>query len=424
MAIKTNAEVQNAAPGSHSLGNNLILKVQKTGTRSWVFRYNAAGKAVEIGIGGAGANGKKLADARKLATKMRQYINEGKHPRLAFNPKFDPTGRKFREVAADYVERLRSARGKNGLPRNKKAVEQWPSTLEKFVLNFRPEGSVETIGDKRARDITYLDLKAVLEQSTLAALPETQSRVKQRLSVILTEAAKEDDEPSRPNPAKLVELSKRPEPEHFAALPWEEMPKFYAELSAINSTSAKLLRFIILTAARFGEARAATFDEIVGNKWTVPPTRMKARKSHTPALCDEALPLIAEQKANVWLNPQNLIFPGPRGKPLSDVAVAKTLKKLRPVTIHGFRSSFREWAEHQNGFSKNAIENCLAHTVKGVEGAYQRSNLFNLRVEIMNKWQAFLLFKSNELNKVEDKIIDKLINAGLSEDEIELLLRR
>jgi integrase len=231
----------------------LFLRVTGKGTASWIFRAQSNGKVIQKGIGPL--KGRGLADAREVARQMHKAIMAGFDPATVLKPKHDPTALTFKEHAENYIKHLRTAR-RGGKVRNAKAVEQWPSTLAKWVY--------PKIGDKRPAEITYGDVRAVLMQTGLASLAETQKRVRQRIKVIFDEAAKEEGEPHRYNPALSFKLEPRaPDSiKHHAAAPYAEVPTIMAALRGKDSTSALLLRFSILTAARSGEARGALWAEI------------------------------------------------------------------------------------------------------------------------------------------------------------------
>lgn len=381
-------QVDMAEPGSYSAAPNLLLKVKPTGARSWVFRYQSNGKVVEIGLGKAGTKERGLAEARELAERMRAAVRNGIDPKTVLKPKHDAAALTFKHFAVAYIAHLR-ATPRHGKPRNEKAVDQWPSTFSKWVYEFKPVGASVGFGDKRPGEITFGDVKAVLTQRGLAALAETQKRVKQRIGVILEEAAKEEGEPHRYNPAHAFKLETRKASsvKHHASAPPEEIPAIMAELRKSDSTSARLLRWSILTACRSGEARGALWAEIDGEVWDIPGERMKAGERHRVPLCAEALEIL-ETMREKRLRDHPRIFPGERGGLLSDVAVSKVLKRVRPgVTAHGMRASFRQWGAKQRGMSREALELALAHTNPNkVEGAYQYDDLFDLRKDIMKVW--------------------------------------
>jgi len=304
----------------------------------------------------------------------------------------------FKACAEHYIEFLRNT-ARNGKARNSKAVEQWPSTLAKWVYPH--------IGDKRPTEVTYRDIQTVLTRKALADLPETQKRVRQRIKVVLDEAAKEENEPHRYNPALSFKLERRSHDSvnHHAAAPWSAVPAIMSKLRSKNSTSAMLLRFSILTAARSGEARGALWPEIdlEAATWTIPAERMKARRLHRVPLNEEALAILKAMAERKHLRAMQRVFPGAQGGLISDVAVNKALALAAKdagldghVTAHGFRSSFRQWIAESTNFSPEAAELALAHTPKDkIQAAYQRSDLFDNRKIIMKAWADFITGTDN-----------------------------
>jgi integrase len=386
-------QVDSVGPGSYSAAPNLILRVKPTGARSWVFRYQSGGKVAEVGLGKAGTKERGLGEAREFAEKMRAAVRNGVDPKSILKPKHDPSAMTFRACAEHHIEFLRNT-ARNGKARNAKAVEQWPSTLAKWVYPH--------IGEKRPAEITYRDIQNVLTQRPLAELPETQKRVRQRIKVVLDEAAKEENEPHRYNPALSFKLERRPHDSinHHAAAPWSAVPAIMANLRTKDSTSALLLRFSILTAARSGEARGALWSEIdlAAAPWTIPAYRMKARRLHRVPLTEESLEILRAMVERKHARAAERVFPGPHGGLISDVAVNKTLALAAKaagvevhVTAHGFRSSFRQWIAEATSFSPEAAELALAHTPKDkVQAAYQRSDLFDNRKVMMKAWADFI----------------------------------
>lgn len=392
--LLSDRKVTSAKAGFHADGGNLYLRVTETGSKSWVFRYQSEGKVKQLGLGATKA--RTLKAAREVAAKMRAALANGDDPALVLKPKFDPDAMTFKRYAEAYIEHLRTARLK-GKPRNTKAVEQWPSTLAKWVY--------PKLGAMRPSAITYGDVRATLTQAGLAALPETQKRVRQRIKVILDEAAKEEGEPHRYNPALSFKLEKRDPAsiKNHAAAPFAEVPTIMAALRAKDSTSALLLRFSILTAARSGEARGALWAEIdlEGATWAIPASRMKAGRPHRVPLSDEALAVLKVMAGRKHPDTDR-VFPGALGGLISDVAINKTLHGIMAgVTAHGFRSSFRQWGAEKTNFSREALELALAHTNPNkVEGVYQRSDLFEVRKPIMKAWAEYCAGKDNVIKLV------------------------
>ncbi|HEY0011507.1 MAG TPA: integrase arm-type DNA-binding domain-containing protein [Allosphingosinicella sp.] len=376
-------------PGLYADGSNLYLRLTETGAKSWIFRYSANGKVRQLGLGSYPA--RSLKAAREVAADMRAALASGDDPATILKPKHDPAAMTFRLYAADFIEAKRREFS------NGKHAAQWPSTLERYVYAH--------IGDLKPSEVTYRHIEKIMCQPDLAGKRETLSRVRQRVQVILEYAAHREGEPHRYNPALSFKLPKRKPTDvrHHAHAPWQEVPAIMAALRLKRATTAMLLRFSILTAARSMEARGALWQEIDLDQavWLIPAERMKARRPHRVPLSEEAVALLtimAERK----VEGSDRVFPGERGGLLSDVAINKTLHAIKQgVTAHGFRASFREWAAEATTFAREAVELCLAHTNPNrVEAAYQRSDLFEPRKAIMKSWADFCAGKSNVIELV------------------------
>lgn len=382
-------QIDTLPEGSHSDGGNLYLRVRETGARAWVFRYKAAKKVTELGLGPVAD--RSLAQARELAARMRNALADGKDPAECVRARRDPAAMTFRACALALIESKR--RGW----RNAKHIQQWGNTLERYAY--------PTIGDKRPADIGLADVKAILTP-LWAVKTETATRLRQRIEAVLDYAAVCDDAQERSNPARwkgvldkiFPAARKVAKKEHHAAAPYSDVPRIMSALREKDSLSACCLRFTILTAARSGEARGALWSEIDmdARVWTIEAERMKAERRHRVPLCDEAMEILAK----MWDWRQDgldSVFPGVRGGLLSDVAVNKTLHAVAPaVTCHGFRSSFREWGAETTAFPSAVLELALAHVNKDkVEEAYQRSDLFERRRELMTAWGRYCAATGN-----------------------------
>lgn len=383
-------------PGFHSDGSNLYLRVRDTGSRAWVFRYKSSGKVIELGLGPVAD--RSLAQARELAGKMRTALADGKNPAGLLNRR-DSQAKTFEDYAKELIENKRSGW------RNAKHAAQWIATLEQYAY--------PSIGSRLPADVSLADVKAIL-LPIWATKTETASRLRQRIEAVLDYAAVEEKAHGRYNPAlwkanfdkvlpKPSEVAKRV---HHAAAPYADVPRIMAALRDKDFLSAYCLRFTILTAARAGEARGALWSEIdfAAQTWTIPWHRMKAEKEHRVPLCDEAMQILAKMKE--WrLDDAERIFNGVRGGLLSDVSVNKTLRSIAPdVTVHGFRSSFRMWGAETTTYPSAVMEAALAHVNPNeVEAAYQRSDLFERRRELMTAWGSYCASKGNVMRLVNGK---------------------
>lgn len=273
--------------------------------------------------------------------------------------------------------------------RNGKHQAQWIATLEKHVF--------PRIGEIRVNEVDRGHVLDVLAPIWLET-PETARRVRQRIGAVL-DWAYQAGHRDGVNPTATVArgLPKQPKSRgHFAALPWTEVPDLHAALASAKGMGALALRFVTLTAARSGEVRGATWEEIDVDAavWTVPASRMKAEREHRVPLSAQALEvlLLADQLRDP-LSP--LVFPSThrRGRPLSDMTLAAAMKRVGrgQVTVHGLRSSFRDWAEETTSYRHEVKEAALAHAVRSkVERAYRRTDLFEQRRAMMDDWGAFV----------------------------------
>jgi len=369
--------------GFHSDGGNLYFRVRDNGSRAWVFRYKIAGKAIEIGLGAIGS--RSLLEAREIAGGMRTAMINGKDPATLVRVKRDGSVMTFKNCALALIDAKRSGW------RNAKHAQQWENTLEQYAY--------PSIGDKLPADITLADIKAIL-LPMWTTKTETATRLRQRIEAVLDYAAVHDDEQNRSNPARwkgvldkvLPAARKVTKRTHHAAAPYTDVPKIMSALRKKYFLSAYCLRFIILTAARSGEARGALWTEINLDEkvWIIPANRMKAEREHRVPLCDEAMEILT--KMQQWrIEDAKRVFQGSRGGLLSDVAVNNTLHAIAPkATVHGFRSSFREWGAETTMYPSSVLELALAHVNKDkIEEAYQRSDLFAWRRELMNLWDSY-----------------------------------
>jgi integrase len=376
-------KVETAGPGFHSDGGNLYLRVKDTGARAWVFRFTTAGKVRELGLGPL--HSRSLADARRLAEAMRKVLAEGGDPASVLRQSEAPEGKTFAECAAELIEAKRPGW------RNAKHAQQWANTLRDYAF--------PAIGHKAPADVTLADVKAIL-LPLWAEKTETATRLRQRIEAVLDYAAVHGLCDGSRNPARwkgtldkvLPAPRKVTAREHHAAAPYSDVPRIMAALAGLSHVSAQCLRFTILTAARSGEARGCRWDEIDFDAatWTIPAHRMKAARPHRVPLSAPALDILRAMHA-LRRPGAELVFPGGRGSLLSDVAVNKTLHGIASdVTVHGFRSSFRVWAEEQTSYPRSVTEAALAHVnADKTEAAYQRSDLFERRRELMRAWADF-----------------------------------
>lgn len=387
----TAVAVKNAGPGRHVDGGGLQLLVKPTGARSWVFRFMIAGKAREIGLGpAAGPDSTSLADARDLAAALRLKVKAGIDPlaerdraaaeALAAAQAARVAGVTFREAAAIHIKANRDGW------RNAKHVQQWENTLSTYAY--------PVLGDLPVAEVDTPHVIQVLEP-IWRNKPETASRVRQRVEAVLDAAKargfRKGENPARwrghldqvlPKPSKLSRG-------HHTAMPYTELPAFLADLRKREAVAALALQFTILTAARTGEVTGAKWDEVdlTAAVWTVPADRMKAGKEHRVPLSPRAVEILEDAR----LLSGEHIFTGPQGGKLSGMAMAMLLRRMGvDVTVHGFRSAFRDWAAECTGYAHEVAEMALAHTIgNAVERAYRRSDLFEKRRRLMVDWAGY-----------------------------------
>jgi integrase len=374
--------------GYYGDGGGLFLQVSATGAKSWVFRFKEAGRLHEMGLGPVHTIG--LAQARERARECRRLRLDGLDPiesRRAARMQAR-LGAARAMTFADCAERYITAH-KAGW-RNAKHRDQWPNTLATYVNPIFGALPVQAID-------TALVMKAI--EPIWTEKPETASRVRGRIESILDWARARGFRQGE-NPARwrghlenlLPKRSKVRRVEHHAALPYTEIGAFMAALRQQEGLGAQTLQFAILTAARTGEAIGAQWEEIsiAERLWTVPAERMKAVKEHRVPLSDAVIAIL-EELAKVRHG--DFVFPGGRaGRPISNMAMTMTLRRMGrgELTVHGFRSTFRDWAADRTGFPPEVAEMALAHTISDkVEAAYRRGDLFQKRRQMMDAWAKF-----------------------------------
>ena len=376
-------------PGLYFVGvvPGLALQVTPAGARSWSLRAVVGGKRREMGLGGYPAV--TLAMAREKAREARELIVKGIDPiqrqqeaQSALRASM-AAALTFKECADRYIKAHRAGW------KNAKHAQQWRNTLEQHAY--------PVMGELLVRDVKLPQVLAVLEP-IWTTTNETAVRVRGRIELVLDWAAARGLRDGL-NPARwrghldklLPKPSKVNNREHHAALPVAEVGAFMVRLRAAEGMGARALEFVILTAARSGEVRGATWAEIDRDTkvWTVPAGRMKAGKEHRVPLSAEALALL---DALPRMAGTELVFPAPRGGMLSDMTLAAVLRRMKVEAVpHGFRSTFRDWAAERTNYPRDVAEMALAHAIGDkVEAAYRRGDLFEKRSRMMTDWAKFL----------------------------------
>ncbi len=369
--------VRNAGTGFYSDGHGLSLRVDPSGARRWVQRLVIRGRPRWLGLGGYPLV--SLAEARQAAFANRKLARAGGDPleerrRERRIPTF--------EEAAGHVLALHRPGW-----RNAKHAAQWEASLRDYAFPH--------IGHLAVADVTTADVLRIL---TLVwhDKPETARRVRQRISAVMKWAVAQGHRSDNPAGDAIGKALPRHQTtaRHMQALPHREVAGAIAAVRASKAwwATKAAFEFLVLTAARSGEVRRATWREIDIDvaAWTVPAERMKANTEHRVPLSRRAIEIL--NQARVTGDGHELVFPSMRGKVLSDMTLSKLVKEQGIAAVpHGFRSSFRDWAAEQTGARHDVIEACLAHSVRNpTVAAYARSDLFERRRRLMDDWAEYL----------------------------------
>ncbi len=374
-------------PGKYFDGNGLYLRVDKSGLRLWVQRIVIRGKRREIGLGSPDLV--SLATARENARRNRQLAYEGQDPiQLKNEARAVPTF----EEAARTVHELHKPTW-----RNEKHAAQFISTLETYAF--------PKFGKLRVSEVTSADLMAALAP-IWTAKQETARRVRQRIGVVLKWAMAKGWRKDNPADAVSLALPKVDKAvEHRKSLGYAEVAGCIQSVQASRAgLSTKLaLEFLVLTASRSGEAREALWSEIdlPAKVWTIPALRMKAKRAHRVPLSGRVVEVLKEARG--LSEGDGLVFPGTiKGRPLSDMTLIKLVRELGfPIDIHGFRTSFRTWAQERTTFPREVAEAALAHMAgDAVEQAYARSDLFEKRAKMMEAWAGFIAEERGQVVRI------------------------
>ena len=370
-------------------GHGLYLRTTTNGVKGWIFRYQIDGRRRDMGLGSL--DDVSLAEARDRIPELRRLVRQGIDPiddrrvKRGIAKAAAAHALTFGDCAEHYVASHRAS-WKNATHR-----QQWESTLSTYVD--------PVIGGLPVQTIDTAFVMQVVEP-LWAAKPETASRVRGRIEVILDWAATRGYRQGE-NPARwrghlenlLPRKSKIWRVKHHAALPYAEIANFMAELREQDGIAARALEFAILTAGRTGEVLGAVWSEInfAERLWVIPGERMKAGREHRVPLSGRAVEIL-EEMAKICVG--DYVFPGARnGKPLSNMALLMTLRRIGrgALTVHGFRSSFSDWCAEQTNFPAEVREMALAHAVGDkVEAAYRRGDLFQKRRQVMDAWATFI----------------------------------
>ena len=392
----TPLEVKNAKAGRHADGGGLHLLVKENGARSWVYRYMLKGKVRDMGLGAAaGPEAISLSAARDKADALRMKVKGGVDPlaerhneaanALAAAQAAQIAGITFKAVAEDYI-----AANQDGW-RNAKHRQQWQNTLDTYVFPI--------IGDLPVAKVGTAHVLQILEP-IWKSKAETASRVRGRVETVL-DAAKARGYRAGENPARwrghiaqILPARARLTRGHHKALAYEKTPEFVAALREREATAALALEFTVLTAARTGEVIGATWSEVDLDKavWTIPAKRMKAGKEHRIPLSPRAMAILKDvQPLNMTGRDGSPLFPTSKGGVLSSMAMSMLLRRMKiDVTVHGFRSAFRDWSAECTSYAHEVCEMALAHVIGNkAEAAYRRGDLFEKRRRLMADWATY-----------------------------------
>lgn len=387
---KTAAQVrQITRPGLHAVGGapGLLLQVKDSGARSWIVRVMVGGRRRMIGLGSF--PDVSLSEARQTAGDVRKQIRNGVDP-VAERQAARDALRASQASAVTFDEAARQCHAARSQEfRNNKHAAQWKASLDQYASPI--------IGNLPVSEVGIEHIVKILEP-LWTTKTETAVRLRGRIEAVLAWATvrgyRSGDNPARwkghldavlPQPSKIAKV------EHFKAVPVDEIGAFMEQLRQREGIGARALEFVILTAARSGEVRGVTWDEIDFNEriWTVPGERMKAGRPHTVPLSDDAIRLLK----SLHRRPDTrLLFPSTQGKKLSDATLGAVLKRMgRTETVHGFRSTFADWCSERTSYPSEVREMALAHTIENkTEKAYRRGALLQKRRRLMQDWAKFV----------------------------------
>jgi len=376
-------------PGWYADGGGLYLQISPSGSKSWVFRYVLHSREHRHGLGSYETI--SLIKARQYAEECRVLKKEGidpiqfKRAKNAETALKEANSKSFKDCAIAYIEAHKAGW------KSRKHESQWRNTLETYAYPVIGNRSIQTIDVALVLKI----LEPIWYEKT-----ETASRVRRRIENILDWATARKYRTGE-NPARwrghldklLPKRSKVQKVKHFSAMPYTKLPKYYAKLKKKDTIAALALAFIILTATRVSESRNATWKEInlKTKEWNIPDIRMKADRPHRVPLSKEAVSILKRAKK---LSPNSLVFEGNvLNKPISDSFIRQILQDDYPkLTLHGFRSTFRDWCAEITSYPREVAEAALAHTIKDkTEAAYRRGDIFKKRLRLMNTWADYCL---------------------------------
>ena len=361
----------------------LNLQVKPSLQKYWAFRFLFENGRYDLSLGAYPEI--SLKEARKRAIEARNKLNQGINPKPEKKPLIEPAKAVARlPTFKEYALACHELKSLEWI--NKKHSNQWINTLRDYAF--------KEIGDLPINEVDTEHILKILEP-IWTTKTETASRLRARIEWVLASATTRKLR-SGLNPALwrghletiLQKPSKVTPVKHHKALPYKELPTFIKELKECDSVTALALEFLILNANRTGEVRFGLRQEVVDDLWIIPAERMKIKKEHRVPLGKRSLEILAVARA---IDPESIYLFSNSQKPLNNVAMANLVKKLkRSVTVHGFRSAFRDWVAEETDHSHEVAEKALAHTVANqVEAAYRRGDLLERRKRLSADWESY-----------------------------------
>ena len=360
----------------------LHLWIKVTGQKYWIFRYTHQGNRLALSFGAYPDVG--LRQARERAIEARNLINKGTDPthekKAAKKAEPSSPAPRFKEFALAYIETMRPKW------RNQKHGDQWVATVANYafpVIGSMPLEKIETQH--------VLEILTPIWHTKSETAARLRGRIERILSAAITHKLRAGANPAlwKGHLENLLP-TQRASDKHHEALPYPNIPAFMTKLRNADGVSALALEFAILNASRTGEVLLGLRSEVQGNVWTIPGSRMKAGQTHQVPLCQRSLDLLLVAQSQ---DPDGKYLFSRNGKPLSNMAMLMMVRRMQAgLTVHGFRSTFRDWVSEETDHSPEVAEMALAHTIGNkVEKAYRRGNLLERRRRLMQDWESFCM---------------------------------
>jgi len=371
-------------PGRHTddQTKGLHLWVKVTGQKYWIFRYTHQSKRLALSFGAYPDVG--LRQARERAIEARNLINKGTdhthEKKAAKEVAASSPAPRFKEFALNYIETMRPKW------RNQKHGDQWVATVANYafpVIGAMPLDKIETHH--------VMEILTPIWHTKSETAVRLRGRIERILSAAITRKLRTGANPAlwKGHLENLLP-TQRGSDKHHEALPYPGIPAFMAKLRNADGVSALALEFAILNASRTGEVLLGLRSEVQGNVWTIPGSRMKAGQTHQVPLCQRSLDLLLVAQSQ---DPDSKYLFSRNGKPLSNMAMLMMVRRMQAgLTVHGFRSTFRDWVSEETDHSPEVAEMALAHTIGNkVEKAYRRGNLLERRRRLMQDWESYCM---------------------------------